>query len=90
MRIDAYNQVSQIYGVNRKMKTSSATKTKQSDKLEISNLGKDFQVAKQAVKDAPDVREDVVERFKTQIDNKTYDVDGESFANKLMEKMGLL
>ncbi|MDE6208108.1 MAG: flagellar biosynthesis anti-sigma factor FlgM [Lachnospiraceae bacterium] len=90
MRIDAYNQVSQVYGVNRKTKTSATTKTTRSDKVEISNLGKDLQIAKQAIKDTPDVREDVVAKFKTQINNGTYDVDGESFADKLMEKLGLL
>ena len=90
MRIDAYNQVSQVYGVNSKTKTSAATKTTRSDKVEISNLGKDLQIAKQAIKDTPDVREDVVAKFKTQINNGTYDVDGESFADKLMEKLGLL
>lgn len=90
MRIDAYNQVSQVYGVNSKTKTSAATKTTRSDKVEISNLGKDLQIAKQAIKDTPDVREDVVAKFNTQINNGTYDVDGESFADKLMEKLGLL
>lgn len=89
MRIDAYNQISQVYGVNGKMKTQATSKAYKKDQVEISNFGRDLQVAKQAVKGAPDVREDVVAKFKKQINDGTYDVDNESFADKLMEKFGL-
>ena len=89
MRIDAYNQISQIYGVNGKIKTQATAKTTKCDKVEISSFGRELQVAKQAVKDAPDVREDLVAKFKKEIENGTYDVDGEDFADKLMEKFGL-
>lgn len=89
MRIDAYNQISQVYGVNGKMKTQATAKTTRSDKVEISSFGKELQVAKQAVKNAPDVREDLVAKYKKEIDNGTYDVSGEDFADKLMEKFGL-
>lgn len=90
MRIDAYNQISQIYGVNGKVKTSAASRVTQSDKVEISSFGKELQIAKQAVGEAPDVREDLVSKLKTEIANGTYDVDGETFADKLMEKFGLM
>jgi negative regulator of flagellin synthesis FlgM len=90
MRIDAYNQISQVYGVNGKMKAQATSRVAQSDKVEISNFGRELQIAKQAVKNAPDVREDVVAKFKTQIENGTYDVDGDSFADKLLEKFGLM
>ena len=89
MRIDAYNQISQINGVNGKIKTQATAKTTKSDKVEISSFGRELQVAKQAVKDAPDVREDLVAKFKKEIENGTYDVAGEDFADKLMEKFGL-
>lgn len=67
MRIDAYNQISQIYGVNGKVKTSAASRVTKSDKVEISSFGKELQIAKQAVSEAPDVREDLVSKFKTEI-----------------------
>lgn len=88
MRIDALNNISQIYGstsvthVNRKEKTSG------SDKLEISNLGRDLQIAKQAVSAAPDIREDKVAEYKNRIASGTYEVTGESFAEKLLAKYG--
>lgn len=87
MRIDAYNQISQIYGVNGKVKTTQATRTSHAaDKVEISSFGRDLQIAKQAVTNAPDVRMDKVEQLKSQIKNGTYDVDAGSFADMLLQK----
>lgn len=86
MRIDAYNQIGQIYKANNKGKVQAANKTKKSDQLEISSFGRDLQIAKQAVKESPDVREDRVKELKAKIDNGTYEVSNEAFADKLMEK----
>ena len=87
MRIDAYNQISQIYGVNGKIKTTQATRTSHAtDKVEISNFGRDLQIAKQAVANTSDVRMDKVEQLKSQIKNGTYDVDAGSFADMLLQK----
>lgn len=90
MRIDAYNQISQVYGANGKVKAQAAAKVSQTDKVEISNFGREMQIAKQAVKNAPEVREDVVAKYKAMIQNGTYDVDADSFADKLLEKIGLM
>ena len=86
MRIDAYNQISQIYGVNGKMKTSQASRVSKTDKVEISSFGRDLQIAKQAVANSPDVRTDKVEQLKSQIKNGTYNVDADSFAEMLLQK----
>jgi negative regulator of flagellin synthesis FlgM len=87
MRIDAYNQISQIYGVNGKIKTTQATRTSHAtDKVEISSFGRDLQIAKQAVANTSDVRMDKVEQLKSQIKNGTYDVDAGSFADMLLQK----
>ncbi|MBE5859784.1 MAG: flagellar biosynthesis anti-sigma factor FlgM [Butyrivibrio sp.] len=88
MRIEAYSQVQQIYGTSKVNKTAKTQKTTSvSDNLQISSIGKDIQVAKQAVKDAPDVREDVVAPIKSAIQNGTYDVSGEDFADKLLARL---
>ena len=88
MRIEAYSQVQQIYGTSKVNKTAKTQKaTSVSDNLQISSIGKDIQVAKQAVKDAPDVREDVVAPIKSAIQNGTYDVSGEDFADKLLARL---
>lgn len=87
MRIDAYNQISQIYKADNKTKISKAASVKSSsDQLQISGFGRDLQIAKQAVAKTPDVREDVVADYKARIQSGSYEVSNESFANKLMEK----
>ena len=89
MRIDAYNQIAQLYGVQQKA-MSAPSKTKGSsmgnDQLSISQAGYDHQVAKNAVSEASDVREDKVARIKAMVDAGTYSVDPEDFAKKLLEK----
>ena len=86
MRIDAYNRVQQLYG---KTSTTNLKKEKTrnfSDQLEISNTGKDIHVAKQAVKNSPDVREDVMASIKERLNAGTYQVNTDEFADKLFER----
>lgn len=85
MRIDAYNQVSQIYKTSGKVKTTKSTASSGKDKLEISDFGKAYQVAKKAVEQAPDVRSEKVADIKARIQNGTYNVTSESFADKLLQ-----
>ena len=87
MRIEAYSQVQQIYSNNKVGKAQQVKKTNDvRDTVSLSSIGKDIQVAKQAVGAAPDVREDVVASLKAAIKNGTYDVSGEAFADKLIDK----
>ncbi|MBQ9360901.1 MAG: flagellar biosynthesis anti-sigma factor FlgM [Lachnospiraceae bacterium] len=87
MRIDAITQIQQVYGVGKNRKTSRTNSVSGGrDAVEISSIGKDIQTAKAAVKSAPDVREDKVADLKKQIANGTYNVSGESFADKLLAK----
>ena len=86
MRIEAYTQVQQLYNNKNTAKTKQTTKASFADQLQISSLGKDIQTAKQAVANAPDVREEVVAPIKTAIQNGTYQVSNGSFADKLLEK----
>ncbi len=86
MRIEAYTQVQQLFQANKTAKQEKTAKAGFSDKLQISNLGKDLQVGKQAVKNASDIRKELVEPIKSAIQNGTYSVAPESFAAKLMEK----
>ncbi len=88
MRIEAYSQIQQVYGtskVNKSAKTQRSGSV--SDSLNISSIGKDIQIAKKAVKEAPDVREDVTAPLKKAIQDGTYDVSGEDFADKLLAKL---
>ena len=82
MRIDAYNQVAQLYGVQsnyKTQKTSSVSAPK--DQVSISQAGCDYQVAKSAVSQASDIREDKVAQLKSMIDSGNYSVELGDFAS---------
>lgn len=86
MRIDAYNSISQIYNSSKTKKTQTVSSVGATDRFEISQLGKDLQVAKAAVAKAPDVREDVVADVKKRIEDGTYNVSDDAFAEILLGK----
>lgn len=87
MRIEAYNQIASIY------KTSKTGKVQQPygvstgrDEVQISQLGRDYQIAKQAVAEASDIREDKVAELKAKVNSGNYSVDTADFTKKLLEK----
>jgi negative regulator of flagellin synthesis FlgM len=86
MRIEAYNQVQQLYRSQRVNKNQKTTKTTFADQVQISSIGKDIQTAKAAVKASPDVRAELTGPIKEKIQNGTYSVDTSSFAEKLIQK----
>ena len=86
MRIESYIQMQQLYPSNKTTKTNGKTASNFSDKLQISSMGKDISVAKQALASAPDIREDVVSSIKERIQSGTYEVSGEAFADKVLGK----
>lgn len=86
MRIDALNVVSQVYQASKPNKVSRTNTVSRTDEVQISSFGKELQIAKQAIKNAPDVRSDLTSSIKSSIDNGTYSVSGEDFASKLLEK----
>lgn len=92
MRIDAYNQIAQIYGATRSNNTQAVKKTGSMgrDEVQISSAGRDIGTAKSAVAAASDIRTDKVNDIKAQIKNGTYSVSTEDFASKLMEKYNSL
>ena len=85
MRISSMMQVSQIYNANATKSTTKTVSTGKKDQLELSALGKDYQVAKAAVSAASDVREDKVAALKASMADGSYQVGTEDFANKLLE-----
>ena len=86
MRIEAYNQIIQTYNSTRPSKAKSAASTDWRDQVQISSRGYDYQIAKQAVAEAPDIREDRVAPLKNSIASGSYKVEPGDFAAKLMEK----
>ena len=87
MRIDAYNQVAQVYGIQKALKTQKGQREAgPRDQVSISQAGRDYQVAKRAVSEASDIREDKVSQLKSQIEAGTSSVEPGDFARQLLEK----
>ncbi len=86
MRIEAYTQIQQLYNTNKVTIGSSVAKQGRLDEVQISSVGLNIQNAKAAVNASPDIRYDVVEPLKKAVQDGTYEVSGESFAEKLMKK----
>lgn len=91
MRIEAYNQVAQLYNKNKTVKaqeTNSASAGR--DEVQISSFGRDYQIAKQAVAEASDIREDRVAQLKESVNSGNYNVEVNDFANRLLQKYNAL
>lgn len=86
MRIEAYNQVQQVYHTKRTGKTQKSASVSRTDRLQISSFGKDIQTAKAAVASAPDIREELTTPIREKLQDGTYEVSNESFAEKLIKK----
>lgn len=87
MRIEAYNQVAQIYNANKATGMTGVKKASMGrDEVQISSVGRDYQVAKKAVAEASDIREDKVAEMKSKIASGSYQVDTGDFASKLLSK----
>ena len=86
MRIDAINRVSQLYQANSTKRVAKAGGVEKFDSVQISQMGKDYQVAKAAVAATPDVRTDLVNDIKQRMQDGTYDVSMEMLADKLLAK----
>ncbi|MBR1628657.1 MAG: flagellar biosynthesis anti-sigma factor FlgM [Lachnospiraceae bacterium] len=90
MRIDAYNQVLATYkpqSVKPKARVNNQSTIVQ-DRLQISSFGQDLAIAKNAVKNAPDIREDKVSEMtdKYGTDGQTPSIDMDDFASVLLAK----
>ncbi|MCI8307537.1 MAG: flagellar biosynthesis anti-sigma factor FlgM [Lachnospiraceae bacterium] len=87
MKIGAYMQINQMYQTSKTKNNAQAGKSRgSSDKIELSSFGKELSVARQAVSEAPEVREDRVAELKSAIKSGTYDLSVDRLADKLVDK----
>ena len=84
MRIDAFNKISQLYQQSSTKLVEKASTVSKKDRVEISQLGKDIQVAKQAVAQAPEIRQDKVDALKQSIASGNYNISAEEIADKMI------
>jgi negative regulator of flagellin synthesis FlgM len=87
MRVDAINQIAQIYKTDATTENSKVDAAANGrDEVQISAFGHDYQVAKQAVAEASDIREDKVAEVEAKLNSGEYDVSNADFAAKLLER----
>ena len=86
MRIEAYNQVQQLYQAQKVNKTQKASSVHRADQVHISSIGKDIQTAKPAGAASPDGREDLIAPINAKVQSGTYQVETGSFAEKRLQK----
>ncbi len=78
-------QIMKLY--NKSIKPTEKTEglNPAEDKLDLSQKGKEFQIALKAYKELPDIRQDKVEALKEKIQNKSYSVSGKEVLDKILE-----
>ena len=87
MRIEAYSQVQNLYQTQKvKQPAKTTATTRGTDQVQISSAGNALTTAKAALANTSDIREDIVNPLKKQVQEGTYNVSVESFADKLMQK----
>lgn len=86
MRVDAYNKITQVYQTNTIQKTEIKAKVAAQDQVEISSIGSDYQVAKKAVANEPDIRMDKVNDIKARMASGTYNVSMEEVADHIIKR----
>jgi len=67
-----------------KLKDQKVSALKGKEKTEISDTTKDIMLAKKAIDESPDIREDLVASIKEQIKNGTYEMDLDKTADALL------
>ncbi len=89
MKITNNPNIQKIMGVYKKniegsQKTSKISQEK--DKIEISNKAKDFQLALNAYKNLPEVRQNKVDELSKQIKSGTYKPKGDEIVDSMFDR----
>ena len=69
---------------NKSEKTKSSSVSSQNDKISLSDTAKGLASIKNAVKSAPDVRTEKIDKIKSEIAAGNYDVTGKQVAEKIV------
>ena len=86
MRINSFDKVNQLYKSSASSKVQKSSGYAGSDQVQISQMGKDFQIAKAAVKNSSDIRVDKVNAIKKQMEQGTYQVSNKEVADKVVDR----
>ncbi len=86
MRIEAYSQVNQLYQTTKPKKITRQGEQQSTDQYQISQSARDYQIAKNAISESPDVREEKVARLKEAIRSGSYNVSAQEVADAMVSK----
>ncbi len=86
--VEAYLQKTQSSGEKAASPTARETSRPEKDEAVISQAARRLQEAQDAVRNAPDVRDDKVAAIKKQIEDGSYRVDTEALVDKLLSVFG--
>lgn len=86
MRIDAYNQISQLYQAGKPKKIAKKSEATVKEQYTVSSKGQDYQTAKKALAAVPDIREDKVAALKEQFASGSYNVSAQEIADSVVSK----
>jgi negative regulator of flagellin synthesis FlgM len=90
LSVDAYLQVagsrSADDALQQQQKPEVAATGYQPDRVELSGQAREAQQAMAALKEMPEIRTDLVSDIKTEVDNGTYQVDGEKTAGHMLDE----
>ena len=85
------SNMTRIYEVQRQNKPAASPRMsraeERTDMLTLSSRAKDFNIAKKALLNTPELRAEKVESIKSQIEAGTYNVTGMDVANKLFAQL---
>lgn len=90
MRIESYHKINKLYTSEKTSGVKQNIATSKNDKLEISQTALEYQIAKKAVSEIEDVREELVSKVKNKIESGNYNVSADDFANKVIESYNKL
>lgn len=86
MRIDAYNQINQLYQTTKPKKVTKAGGNTATDQYKVSSKGQDYQIAKNALSELPDIRADKVADMKQALASGSYNVSSQEIADSLVSR----
>lgn len=79
------NETTDKINSDDKLKGQKVSALKGKEKTEISDTTKEIMLAKKAIDDSPDVREELVSNIKEQIKNGTYEMDLGKTADAILD-----
>ncbi len=84
MRITGISNIINTYNVQKTAAVEAKKSIKNKDEINISETAKEYQIARKAVMQSSDIREDKINEIKNRIQAGTYKVDAKEISDKIV------